>query len=161
MEWRNKSDTTGKIWWKTTTNRTERKENWKSKPDLRWLIQRKEHWWLRSKPTKQWRWWHRASWELLFRRVRRKTKDEGVDGERRGWGGGGGTGMIWLPWQNVQGHRSWNKSSDIARMKYTDTCKNKRDKENYIFSLAKLLKVKCSILLKNDSLDKAMHLNTI
>lgn len=50
-----------------------------------------------------------------------------------GKGGGGGTGMIWLPWQNVQGHRSWHKASDIARMKYTDTCKNNRDKENYIF----------------------------
>lgn len=61
-----------------------------------------------------------------------QTKDRG-----RGCGrGGGGTGMIWLPWQNVQDQKSWHKSNDIARMKlnkYQDTCK-KRDKEHYMFN---------------------------
>lgn len=157
MARRNKSDTTGKIGWKTTTNRTERKENWKSKPDLRWLIQRKEHWWLRSKPTKQWRWWHRASWELLFRRVRRKTKDKGVDG------GGGGTGMIWLPWQNVQGHRSWHSPVISPEWNIQTHAKTKEIKKITSF-ISQIVKGKMHRLTKNwktNSLDKAMHLNTI
>lgn len=57
-----------------------------------------------------------------------QTKDKGCGR------GGGGTGMIWLPWQ--KGQNSWHKSSDIARMsckKYKDMQK-KRDKENYIFN---------------------------
>lgn len=52
-----------------------------------------------------------------------QTKDKG---RGCGRGGGGGTGMIWLPWQNVQGHRLWHKSSDIARMKYRHMQKQKR-----------------------------------
>lgn len=108
----------------TELNRTQNhlsgnKENWKSKPDLRRQIQRKEHWWLGSKPTKQWRWWHRASWELLFGRFRRKTEDEDVGGkEGRGqeWYGyhgkmcrikSHGTSPVILPgwiWTSIKTH---------------------------------------------------------
>lgn len=112
-----------------------RELKWKSKPDSRWRIQRKEHWWLGSRPTKQWRWWHRASWELLFRRVRRKTEDEDVGGEEEGgrrgqeWYGyhgkmcrfkSHGTGQVILPgwiWTSTETH-----ADEI------------RDKEKYIFN---------------------------
>lgn len=107
-------------WWtESQKHPSSNKENWKSKPDLRRQIQRKEHWWLGSKPTKQWRWWHRASWELLFGRFRRKTEDEDVGGkEGRGqeWYGyhgkmcrikSHGTSPVILPgwiWTSIKTH---------------------------------------------------------
>lgn len=93
-------DTTGRQWTGLRSYRAKIKRGlkWKSKPDSRRQIQRKEHWWLGSRPTKQWRWWHRASWELFIQAS--QTKDRGR-GCWRGGRGGRGTGMIWLPWQNV------------------------------------------------------------
>jgi len=53
------------------------------KPDW-WRQMRRERlwqmWWLQT----QWLDCHRASWELLFRRVGRKTEDEDVGGEEGG-----------------------------------------------------------------------------
>lgn len=62
-----------------------------------------------------------------------QTKDK----RTRMWAGRRGTGMIWLPWQNVQDQKSWHKSSDIARMnlnKYQDTCKKEIKKITYLIS---------------------------
>lgn len=48
-------------------------------------------------------------------------------------GGGGGDRNDMVTMAKCAGSQVMAQSSDIARMKYTDTCKNKRDKENYIF----------------------------
>lgn len=88
-----------------------------------------------------------------------QTKDRG-----RGCGreGGEGTGMIWLPWQNVQDQKSWHKSSDIARMnlnKYQDTCK--REKGNYIYFYIRQKERKGRFTLTNEQRNKAIHHHTI
>lgn len=71
-----------------------------------------------------------------------QTKDRG-----RGCGreGGEGTGMIWLPWQNVQDQKSRHRSSDIAGMnlnKYQDACKRKK---NYIYIFVGQMKEKAKL----------------
>lgn len=86
-----------------------------------------------------------------------QTKDRG-----RGCGreGGEGTGMIWLPWQNVQDQKSRHRSSDIAGMnlnKYQDACKRKK---NYIY-LCWQNERKGKVTLTNEQTNKAIHHHTI
>lgn len=75
---------------------------------------------------------------------------------------GEGTGMIWLPWQNVQDQKSWHKSSDIARMnlnKYQDTCK--REKKKKLNLLIGKNKRKGKVTLTNEERNEAIHHHTI
>lgn len=86
-----------------------------------------------------------------------QTKDRGRGCRREG---GEGTGMIWLPWQNVQDQKSWHKSSDIAGMnlnKYQDTCK----RETKIIYTYWQNERKGKVTLTNEQTNKAIHHHTI
>lgn len=56
-----------------------------------------------------------------------QTKDRGRGCGREG--GGEGTGMIWLPWQNVQDQKSWHKSSDIAGDEFEQVSRHMQDRD--------------------------------
>lgn len=90
-----------------------------------------------------------------------QTKDRGRGCGREG--GGEGTGMIWLPWQNVQDQKSWHKSSDIAGDEFEQVSRHMQDRDKkrkkYRFILQN--ERKGTVSPTDEQTNKAIHHHTI